>query len=159
MFKKRKHTECEEPETKRGLTDFEEFEGSDRSHPATDLYAPDSYLITKEYGIPSVLLNFEANYDHMLQEFFSRANPDEFNTSFIDATLACLEAEALASLELQRHEHQLNETPYALMAWKRGKADYMGMKKQAELELAEVEKDITKYKEILHRGTSLEEHT
>ena len=155
--KKRNGAESVAPERRHGLSAFEEFEGSEKSDKVTDdLYAPDTYLTSKEYGVPSVLLNFELNFDHMLEEFFSKANPDEFNTSFLDATINRLEAEALASLDIQRNEHLFGGIPHILMAWKQGQADYEGMRKRVRQELEEVEDDILEYKRIRYKGTSLE---
>lgn len=145
------------PERRHGLSDFEEFEGSERTHKVTDdIYAPENYLTTKEYGVPSCLLNFEANLDRTLQEFFSQAKPDEFNSSFIDATIRRLEAESLASLDIQRNEHRNSGIPGILMAWHRGETDFKEMKKRINRELDEVEEDLQEYLRIFYKGTSLE---
>lgn len=157
--RKKTGTKNAAPERRHGLSAFEEFEGSEKTLKVTDdLYAPSTYLTTKEYGVPSVLLNFEQNFEPMLEEFFSKVNPDEFNTSFLDATLKRLEAEALASLEIQRSEHLCSGIPSILMAWKQGNTDYSGLMKQLRQELEEVEDDIQEYLQIRYKGTCLEKH-
>lgn len=156
---KKPRTKNAAPERRHGLSAFEEFEGSEKTLKVNDdLYAPSAYLTTKEYGVPSVLLNFEQNFDSMLEAFFSKANPDEFNTSFLDATLKRLEAEALASLEIQHCEHLRSGIPGILMAWKQGKTDYSGLMKQVRQELEEVEDDLQEYLRIRYKGTCLAEH-
>lgn len=144
-----------EPAAKRGLSNFEEFEGSDTSIAVKNApHAPDRYLVTKEYGIPSVLINFESNFEQRILSFFEKAKPDEFNQGFLDATIQCLEAESLASLALQRSEHLGGQLPLISLTWLQGKTDYSTMKADLERELAEVEAEIRRKDALIRYGAN-----
>lgn len=143
----------DKPALKRGLSGFEEFEGSDTSIAIENApHAPDKYLVTKEYGIPSVLINYELTFEQRVLDFFAKAKPDEFNQGFLDASIKCLEAESLASLALQRGEHLSGQLPLISLTWAQGKTDYSNMKADLERELKEVEAEIRRKDELIRCG-------
>lgn len=147
-------------ETKPSKKPFEEFEGSDKSKAVGQndhAYAPDVYLILKEYEMPSVLVEFEEKLEQIVLEFIQKGNPDEYNTSFLDARLRMLEAEALASLALQRNEHINGQFMVITDTHRQGKVDYKVWRANLERELKELEAEIAAYRGAIFRGTPLEE--
>ena len=139
-----------------GKKPFEEFEGSEKSRDVLKQpYSPENYLITKEYEIPSVLVRYKVNFDQRVRDYVRKTSPDEFNTTIFDAEISMIEAEAQASLALQRTEHVCGQLAHMETTWKMGKKDYNAMKAHHEKELKEVEAEIAAYKSIVYKGTPL----
>lgn len=121
------------------------------------MYAPNMGLAPKDYQLSPKLTELEETFEGICKAFLKEANPDMFNSSYMDAIIERTIAEALKFIRVQRCDHERLITEN-LMAMHKG--DYCVAMSKRELCIAdreENEKELMKYRRILWSGTSLSE--
>lgn len=120
-------------------------------------YAPNQGLSPKEYQVSVQFAQLETTFKALCMEFLSKSNPDEFNSTYMDATIERVCIEAIKFIKVQRCDHVysirklLNDTH---------SGDYVKCKRRLEDLKRDKEKngmELRKYKAIYYKGTCLEE--
>lgn len=121
------------------------------------MYAPNMGLAPKDYQLSPKLTELEETFEGICKAFLKAANPDMFNSSYMDAIIERTIVEALKFIRVQRCDHERLITEN-LMAMHKG--DYCVVMSKRELCIAdreENEKALMKYRLILWSGTRLSE--
>ena len=119
--------------------------------------APNMGLAPKDYQLSPKLTELEETFEGICKAFLKAANPDMFNSSYMDAIIERTIVEALKFIRVQRCDHERLITEN-LMAMHKG--DYcvvMSKPETATSEREENEKALMKYRLILWSGTRLSE--
>ena len=120
-------------------------------------YAPNIRIEPKDYQKSEILNNLATNFDGICLNFLSKANPDEFNSSYMDAVIDRSCIEAIEFMKLQRSNHEkLIKTIIHMMH----QGDYDDATHKLEDLLKDKEENErlkAKYRMICFKGTSLEE--
>lgn len=121
------------------------------------MIAPNMGLRPKEYQISPQLNELERKFQSLCEEFLSKSNPDEFNSSYMDAVIERICIDAIKFIEVQRGDHeQLILKVLETMHY----GDYIEAKKELQYFLEDREtnaRKLEKYRRILWHGTSLAE--
>lgn len=121
------------------------------------MIAPNMGLRPKEYQISPQLNELERKFQSLCEEFLSKSNPDEFNSSYMDAVIERICIDAIKFIEVQRGDHeQLILKVLESMHF----GDYIEAKKELQYFLEDREtnaREPEKYRRILWHGTSLAE--
>ncbi|MDE6026286.1 MAG: hypothetical protein K2G45_12650 [Lachnospiraceae bacterium] len=121
------------------------------------MYAPNMGLTPKEYQISPQLNDLEKRFKEECVEFLSKASPDEFNSSYMDAVIERICIDAIRFIKVQRCDHkQLITKMLAVMHV----GDYCKAVKKLQVYLNDRDKnerELKKWRRILWSGTSLEE--
>ena len=120
-------------------------------------YGPNQRLSPREYMLSPDFVNLENTFEERCRYFLSKANPDEFNGSYMDAVIECMGAEAAKYIAVQRADH-INVIKRALHDM------HIGDKIKCEAKLLQyrnsiewVQNELIRLKKIYQRGTSYEE--
>lgn len=121
------------------------------------VYAPNQGLFPKEYQISAQLAQLEAIFKMHCVEFLSNSNPDEYNSSYMDAVIERICVDAIKFIKVQRCDHV-----YTIRKFLNDmhKGDYVKCKRKLEDYKRDKEANsikLKKYKEIYYHGTSLAE--
>lgn len=121
------------------------------------MYAPNMGLMPKEYQVSPQLHNLEVRFKELCEDFLSRSNPDEFNSSYMDAVIERMCVDAIRFIKVQRcdHEQLIMKTLNAMHI-----GDYSDAMNKLEYFLRDREenaRELEKYRRIYWSGTSLEE--
>ncbi len=120
-------------------------------------YAPNAGLTPREYMLSDKLIELESVFEAKCKAFLSKANPDEYNGSYMDAIIQTIEREAKDYIMVQRADHiriimlPLNDTHVGDGIKCESKL------KQYEEELEKTKKELDIMKKVYHRGTIYEE--
>ena len=121
------------------------------------IQAPNIGIEPKDYQKSEILNDLASNFDGICFEFLSKANPDEFNSSYMDAVIDRSCIETIEFMRLQRSNHEkLIKTVIHMMH----QGDYDDAKFKLEDLLKDKEENErlkAKYRRICFEGTSLEE--
>lgn len=121
------------------------------------MYAPNIGLMPKEYQISPQLNNLEINFKELCMDFLKKANPDEFNSSYMDAVIERICVDAISFLKVQRCDHErLIRKVLDVMH----QGDYVDARNKLQYFMEDKEenaKELRKYRRIYWAGTSLEE--
>ncbi len=121
------------------------------------MYAPNLSVVPRAYRISDRLAELEKDFRKTCEEFFEKGKPDEYNSSYIDAVIEKICADAVELIRVQRMDH---EQLIIKMLDEMHMGDYAYAKNRLELYLSDREenkKELEKYRRILWAGTSLEE--
>lgn len=121
------------------------------------MYAPNVGLMPKEYQISPELNDLEANFKKLCEDFLKKANPDEFNSSYMDAVIERICVDAISFIKVQRCDHE-RLIRKVLDIMHRG--DYIDARNKYQYFMEDKEenaKELRKYRRIYWAGTSLEE--
>ncbi len=121
------------------------------------MYAPNQGLSPKEYQISAQLVQLEATFKTHCMEFLNKSNPDEYNSSYMDAVIERICVDAIKFVKVQRCDHVYSIRKF-LSNMHNG--DYIKCK--SKLEDFERDKEtnrakLNKYRTIYYHGTSLAE--
>lgn len=121
------------------------------------IYAPNTGLAPRDYKIPQELEDIETRFEEICSSFISKANPDQFNSAYMDALIDRIRDEAIKNIRLQRtgHERVILKNLYFIH-----NGDYAAAKSKLKLYLKDKEnneKELAKYRRIHWSGTSFEE--
>lgn len=121
------------------------------------IYAPNQGLSPKEYQVSAQLVQLESDFKALCMEFLSKSNPDEYNSSYMDAVIERICIDAIKFIKVQRCDHV-----YSIMKLldEMHHGDYI--KCTSKLEDFKRDKEtnrakLNKYKTIYYHGTSLAE--
>lgn len=120
-------------------------------------YTPNQELTVKDYQISSQLNDLELNFEKYCMAFLKKAKPDEFNSSYMDAVIECITADAVKLLRVQRADHvqtimkPLNNVHTGDLIKCKSKLECFRRLKE------ENAKELALYRKIYRRGTSLED--
>lgn len=121
------------------------------------VYAPNQGLSPKEYQISTQLAQLESSFETLCMDFLKKSNPDEYNSSYMDAVIERIGIDAIKFVKVQRCDHV-----YSIV--KLLDEMHMGdhIKCTSKLENFKRDKGINlaklnKYKRIYYHGTSLAE--
>ena len=70
------------------------------------MYAPNMGLMPKEYQISPQLNDLEKRFKEMCESFLTKSNPDEFNSSYMDAVIERICVDAIRFVKVQRCDHE-----------------------------------------------------
>ncbi len=121
------------------------------------MYAPNMGLTPKEYQISQQLNDLEERFRDLCMEFLSKSNPDEFNSSYIDAVIERICIDAIRFVKVQRCDH-IRLIMKSLNAMHNG--DYSDAKNKLQFFLSDREAnemELAKYRRIYCAGTSFAE--
>lgn len=121
------------------------------------VYVPNQGLMPKEYQVSAKLNYLESNFKEICMEFLSKSNPDEYNSSYMDAIIERVCIDAIRYIELQRSDH---ETTIVKLLDGMHRGDYRKCVSKLEFfkrDKEENEDKLCKYRKIYYHGTSLEE--
>lgn len=121
------------------------------------MYAPNMGLMPKEYQISPQLNDLEKRFKEMCESFLTKSNPDEFNSSYMDAVIERICVDAIRFVKVQRCDHE-QLIMKALDAMHNG--DYSDAKNKLQYFLEDREanaRELEKYRRIYCAGTSLAE--
>ena len=121
------------------------------------VYYSNMGLMPKEYQISPHLNDLEKHFKELCESFLSKANPDEFNSSYMDAVIERMCVDAIKFIMVQRCDHEqliinsLNDMH---------NGDYCDAK--IKLQLFQNDRDentheLAKYRRLKWAGTSLAE--
>lgn len=121
------------------------------------MYAPNIGLTPKEYQISPQLNDLEIGFKSLCIEFLSKANPDQFNSSYMDALIERVSLDCIKFIKVQRadHERLISDTLQVMY-----KGDYCAAQNKLQYFLDDKEQNkklLSKLRKILWAGTSLSE--
>ncbi len=121
------------------------------------MYAPNMGIEPKEYQFSPDLNDLITRFQSICMEFLNKANPDEYNSTYMDAVIDRICLESIDFLEVQRIEHKklINKL---IQAMHEGDLNDANNKLDQFLsDKEEIDRELTKYRRICWAGTSLEE--
>lgn len=120
------------------------------------LYIPNLGLQPKEYQISAMLSALEKDFKEFCYDFLTKSNPDEFNSTYVDAVIDRMREDSIKHIDVQRVDHvRLIESTLKSLH----DADYKKAKEKLETLKEErdfIKKEIKKLRHICWSGTSLE---
>lgn len=121
------------------------------------IYAPNQGLSPKVYQISAQLAQLEGSFKTYCMEFLSKSNPDEYNSSYMDAVIDRICVDAIKFVKVQRCDHV-----YSIMKLLNDmhNGDYIKCKSKLEDFKRDKETNrvkLNKYRMIFYHGTSLAE--
>jgi len=121
------------------------------------MYYPNLGLMPKEYQISPQLAELEKTFKEQCESFLSKSNPDEFNSSYMDAVIERICVDAIRFVKVQRADHEALIMK-VLDAMHNG--DYSEAKDKLQYYLNDREKysrELEMYRRVYWSGTSLAE--
>ena len=141
------------------MNEIEGMDGGNDSGTSVELpmYAPNMNITARSYQASEQFADLEANFKERCNEFFSSANPDKYNSDYMDAVIEETAFDAIRNIEAQRRNHErLIVNGLDMMH----KGDYSNAKSKLQQFLEdreEIQKELAKWKRVLWKGTALEE--
>lgn len=121
------------------------------------VYYSNMGLRPKEYQISSQLSDLEERFKELCERFLSKANPDEFNSSYMDAVIDRICIESINFINVQRCDHE-QLIVKSLNNMYNG--DYCDAKIKLQIFLNDRDenaRELEKYRRLKWAGTSLAE--
>lgn len=121
------------------------------------VYAPNQGLAPKEYQVSAPLVELEESFKLHCMEFLGKSNPDEYNSSYMDAVIERIREDAIKFVRVQRCDHV-----YSIKKLLNDMHDGDYIKCKSKLEDFKRDKEanrvkLNKYRAIYYQGTSLAE--